>query len=976
MKVQKRLLTILISVSLLLGSFGATFGIVAGALSESAIFNYGTLSDNFDTEGYNAADYWEQIGLPACTENGNEVLVNAYTEAQTVTTADSYDGNGKGLRLASYSSVTEVDGALHHSTYALKEGFDGRKVLNMSGDITSMVWVNNQKQGVAVVYYYEDAYNWRAFMLFGNCVRHIVSFTDDSASSTVYTCNGTRSPQINYSNLTSTAITKGEPVHFEVAYAADGSSVTLNLTQGETKLVTNYTEKASSNKAGYKSYNKDEWTTATNIRNDATTAMSPKMSLSGLNATNKIAFACSYWNNTTTTLDNLVINFEKTASDFTAQFADLSAVTAENASEHIVEINKAIAFYDELSDSVKADESVAALYNHIQDLIVGMEGADYIKAYESLGNLTGDAVDEATNLNIKAALNAYTKLSSASQQNDEVKALYNKISDAYFRYNRLTAGEFTDDFTYTDVPVSTVWEQIASGADKTVSVTDGKLVLNKNSVNISSVVTFWNGDRIPMVALKDQLAERNVEQISGNLYLNTKYSDFNRGAIFVYYYKDAYNWRGLALTLAGLRHLVVASTVDENGTTVYSKHDTNLRGTAISKLYKNDLAQFTTNPVNFSLTYNEDGTSVNFVLKYNETEIYNVNISNNLQQNEYNVTNAATPGTNKIGNTDPESMIPELKDENGNLTTKLNAARFAFGTVADQEDRYISNLTVKFSMNAADFKAAYNSLATATAADYDSALAAAALADYAKLSDADKETVKALYEHINEIVEQRTYAPLMNSATISTTGDRIRFTSSLANVKEGVNITEYGTLFTYSAYITNGTVSYDDMVCDTENSLVAVAKSNDVSGLSKAGDAFYGGSFIIAPKYYGYRIVARSYVKYDDGTVYYSVNDAADSTGGTSVTDGVKDGFATRSIISISKKILGAVYSNKDNAAVEMSDTLKTGITEYISAMDAGKITWTEKAMGTDKSGKPIVDFITENAADISSALSSIIAQG
>ena len=971
MKTQKRFLAILTSVSLLLGSFGATFGLLAGALNKSDIFSYGTLSDNFDAENYNAADYWEQIGLPAFTENDADALVKAYTEAQNVTTVDSYEGMGKGLRLASYSSVAEVEGAMRYSTYALKESFDGRKVLNMSGDLTMKTWPKDQKSGVVIVYYYEDAYNWRGFMLFGSCVRHIVSFTDGS---TVYASNGTRSPQVNYSNLASgTVATAGQPIHFELTYADDGSYVTLNLNQGEIKLVTNYKETAASNNAGYRSYDKDTWTKATSIRGAATTSMKPTMNLSGLNATNKIAFACSDYAATTATLDNLVVNFEKTASDFTEQFSELNSVTKENAADNLAKINEALSFYEELSDSAKENAEVKALYSHIHDLLVGLEGDDYINAYGTLGNLTSQTVDEETNLKIKEAINAYSNLSTASQNDEEVNALYEKITEAYFRYNCLTSSKFTDSFNYTDVPVGTVWEQIASGADKTVSVKEGKLVLNKNTAGINNVL-FWNGDKIPMVALKNQPIGRNLEKISGDLILNTRYANFNRGAIFVYYYKDMYNWRGIALTLTGLRHLVVASTTDENGTTVYSKHDTNLRGTSIETLYKDDLAQFNTNPLNFSLTYSEDGTKVNFVLKYNETEIYNVDISNDLPTNQYNITSSANPADNRIGNTDPESNIPELKDEDGNLTTKLNSARFAFATTGNEEDRYISNLTVEFSMNAQDYENTYKSFETATAADFDSALAEAAIADYAKLSETDKAQVKALYEKINELVEYRTYAPLMNSATISVTGDRIRFKSLVSKLRDSAEITEYGTVFTYAAYMRNGKVTDSDMTADSSNQYVAVAKSANVSGLDKEGAVFYGGSFTIKPEYYGYRIVARSYVKYDDGKIYYSVNDAADSTGGTAVTDGVSKGYATRSVISIAKKIMGSLYSNKDNANVEMSEALKSGLTEYITAMDESKITWTEKAMGSDKTGKPIIEFIIDNADDIQSALSSILA--
>lgn len=214
--------------------------------------------------------------------------------------------------------------------------------------------------------------------------------------------------------------------------------------------------------------------------------------------------------------------------------------------------------------------------------------------------------------------------------------------------------------------------------------------------------------------------------------------------------------------------------------------------------------------------------------------------------------------------------------------------------------------------------------------------------------------------------QYKQYAPQMLGASISTdaASQRLWFKSAMGYTKSGAKLVEYGTIFTYTQYIGNR-VAYEDMVYGTDNAYVTVA-SAAVSALD-FGEQFIGNTFKIAEENYGVRVIARSYVRYSDGSVYYSVN----TTAGGSIAQaaGVENGYASRSIIGISKSIMGWTYQNRENALLEsISADLDTYITDYDAV--TGQFGWTDAAK--ENNGLPIIRFICENAAVISKAIEQI----
>lgn len=107
---------------------------------------------------------------------------------------------------------------------------------------------------------------------------------------------------------------------------------------------------------------------------------------------------------------------------------------------------------------------------------------------------------------------------------------------------------------------------------------------------------------------------------------------------------------------------------------------------------------------------------------------------------------------------------------------------------------------------------------------------------------------------------------------------------------------------------------------------------------------------------YGVRFIARSYVLYSDGTVFYSSN----NTNGSSISSaaGVENGYICRSVISIASSIAKFAYANN-----------LVGISSIISSVFVdGKVTWASGA--TNDNGTPILQFICNNADAINSLVS------
>lgn len=190
-------------------------------------------------------------------------------------------------------------------------------------------------------------------------------------------------------------------------------------------------------------------------------------------------------------------------------------------------------------------------------------------------------------------------------------------------------------------------------------------------------------------------------------------------------------------------------------------------------------------------------------------------------------------------------------------------------------------------------------------------------------------------------------APQLISATIRENADPakqdIRFKSqfSLA-VKTGTTIVEYGTIFTPYA---SGKTDLSKMVYDAQpKDNILIAKRTDVTE-NVAGETYYAslGGVEIPIAY-----IARSYVKFSDGSVYYSVNTTED--GNYEARKGVKDGYSCRSAISIAKAMTIFLAEND----IDISE---------VGSYTDGQLTWNEGV--TDNDGAAIFAFLTAHAGDI-----------
>ncbi len=240
---------------------------------------------------------------------------------------------------------------------------------------------------------------------------------------------------------------------------------------------------------------------------------------------------------------------------------------------------------------------------------------------------------------------------------------------------------------------------------------------------------------------------------------------------------------------------------------------------------------------------------------------------------------------------------------------------------------------------------------------------AQAYADFIALGEAKALTDSATIIDFTK-AEYAQYAPNVTGATMTTAADRIYFQAEANLTKTGATIVDYGMIFTYTQYVTEGHASYklpmDAMTYNSDSEYLYQV----TCGSSIAANTAYGAfTFSIDSSLYGVRVIARSYVVYDDGTVYYSCN----STDGGSISSatGVENGYASRSIISISTKIMKFLYQYKD--AENTPDSIKgdTGVSKFLT--DSG---WTEYAMTEDTDngkakGYLIPEFLADNSDDV-----------
>lgn len=122
--------------------------------------------------------------------------------------------------------------------------------------------------------------------------------------------------------------------------------------------------------------------------------------------------------------------------------------------------------------------------------------------------------------------------------------------------------------------------------------------------------------------------------------------------------------------------------------------------------------------------------------------------------------------------------------------------------------------------------------------------------------------------------------------------------------KTGTAIASYGTIFArYSS-----TQSYDDMVLENVgngkyfNANVSVTDDSEVYGSSYIAGVNLGTNTEFSRVY-----IARSYIKYADGSVYYSMNTREDLSSSLATRTGVVEGYACRALTGVARNMVIAL---------------------------------------------------------------------
>lgn len=207
------------------------------------------------------------------------------------------------------------------------------------------------------------------------------------------------------------------------------------------------------------------------------------------------------------------------------------------------------------------------------------------------------------------------------------------------------------------------------------------------------------------------------------------------------------------------------------------------------------------------------------------------------------------------------------------------------------------------------------------------------------------------------------YAPQINGATFrkSISGDEsqtVAYQCTVPYILDGKEISEKGMLMSLDAYVKNGNVTKEDLVENVASDSTYIKraskkwKSSDQYGFI----ANVGG---VKNDYNGRRYIVRVYVKYADGLVIYSHN--------TRESQGITDGYATNSVISIAKYYLRFCWSHYRDYS-ELS-----GITDVISEIaEDGRFTYTDgyNPKTQNDNGRQIVyGWFKDNENNISSVL-------
>ena len=207
------------------------------------------------------------------------------------------------------------------------------------------------------------------------------------------------------------------------------------------------------------------------------------------------------------------------------------------------------------------------------------------------------------------------------------------------------------------------------------------------------------------------------------------------------------------------------------------------------------------------------------------------------------------------------------------------------------------------------------------------------------------------------------YAPQINGATFrkSISGDEsqtVAYQCTVPYILDGKKISEKGMLMSLDAYVKNGNVTKEDLVENVASDSTYIKRA---SKIWKSSDQYgfianVGG---VKNDYNGRRYIVRVYVKYADGLVIYSHN--------TRESQGITDGYATNSVISIAKYYLRFCWSHYRDYS-ELS-----GITDVISKIaEDGTFTYTDRynpKTQNDNGGQIVYGWFKDNENNISSVL-------
>lgn len=209
------------------------------------------------------------------------------------------------------------------------------------------------------------------------------------------------------------------------------------------------------------------------------------------------------------------------------------------------------------------------------------------------------------------------------------------------------------------------------------------------------------------------------------------------------------------------------------------------------------------------------------------------------------------------------------------------------------------------------------------------------------------------------------YAPQINGATFrkdtaSEEGQTVAYQCTVPAIIEGKKIATKGMVVSVEAYIAKGLITKSDMVENVAADNEQHIRTAETAWKSGNKDGFVANVGGVKNENNGRKYIVRVYVKYEDGLVIYSNNSRN--------SQGIADGYATNSVISIAKYYLKFCWKYYKNY-----DELK-GITDVIENIaEDGQFTYKTDYSPKNDNGKKIVyNWFSENADKISSVLKSV----